>query len=57
MRAKKTEGVTQVMYKHGLRRWWTWFYKYKGVVKEYEDEIHKHGLTMKTSAEDVQLPQ
>jgi protein tyrosine phosphatase (PTP) superfamily phosphohydrolase (DUF442 family) len=30
---------SEVMYKHGLRRWWPWFYKYKGVVKKYEADI------------------
>ncbi|MBY0358336.1 MAG: hypothetical protein K2W82_10080 [Candidatus Obscuribacterales bacterium] len=28
------------MYRNGLRHWWPWFYKYKDVVKEYEDRIH-----------------
>ncbi len=28
------------MYRNGLRHWWPWFYKYKDIVKEHEQEIH-----------------
>lgn len=34
------EKASWKMYRNGLRHWWPWFYKYKDVVKEYEDEIH-----------------
>ncbi len=28
------------MYRNGLRHWWPWFYKYKDIVKDHEQEIH-----------------
>lgn len=34
------ERASEEMYKNGLRRWWPWFYKYKGVVAENEAGIH-----------------
>jgi hypothetical protein len=32
------------MYRNGLRHWWPWFYKYKHIVAEQEQQIHSRSF-------------
>ena len=38
------------MYRNGLRHWWPWFYKYRHIIKDDEQEIHGETAFKDTSA-------
>ena len=42
------EHASWQMYRNGLRHWWPWFYKFRRIIKNDEQEIH--GETSITSA-------